>query len=346
MQTSYISTQSLWNAPRTSVNRMQAEAAKATQEVATGRYADVGLTLGQRTSVSLGLRQQQAQLEGLIQDNALTTLRLDQTQTTLKQIQADADSTLKTLLAAPVGQQLSSIATIAGSRLAALTTALNGSSNGQYLFAGTNVGQAPLTAYAGMPASPARTAVDQAFADAFGGIALDAITPEQMTDFLADGGGLASLFDAAGWAGTWSSASGDALTSRIAPEETATTSVSANAEPVRKLAMAYVLAAGIGATGLSAETQDVVAKKVQSLLDGASRGLVALQADIGTVQARIKDANTRMDTQTSLIETRIGDLESVDPAEAKTRYDSLETQIKMSYSLTSQLRQLSIINYL
>ncbi|WP_018263285.1 flagellar hook-associated family protein [Methylobacterium sp. WSM2598] len=344
MQTSYISTQSLWNAPRSATARLQAESAKATQEVASGRYGDVGLELGSRVSVSLALRGQQDQLAALKQDNGLTALRLDQTQATLKQLQAAADDTLKQLLGASIDKKVSTISTLAATQLAALTSALNGAANGQYLFAGLNTDKAPLTAYAGSPTSPAKAAVDQAFQAAFGSADPATITPAQMTAFL--NGPLAQLFDEAHWTATWSSASSDALTSRIAPDETARTSVSANAEPIRSLAMAYVLASALKADTMSAATQTVIADKITSLLSQGSQGLVGLQADLGTVQARIKDANTRMDAQKSLIASRIDDLEGVDPAEAKTRLDRLNAQIQMSYSLTSQLRQLSLVNYL
>ena len=83
-----------------------------------------------------------------------------------------------------------------------------------------------------------------------------------------------------------------------------------------------------------------------SLLGRASGGLVAIQADLGRVQARITDANTRMDAQKALLSSEITWLEAVDPAEAKSRVDGLTTQIQMSYSLTAQLRQLSLVAYI
>ncbi|WP_407527450.1 flagellar hook-associated family protein [Methylobacterium oryzisoli] len=348
MKTSYISTQNLWNAPRTGAARLQAELAKANEEVVTGTHADLGLALGSRTAVSLALRRQRTDLDAITQDNALTSLRLDGTQAALRTMREDADKTLKELLAATVQQRGTLVATAAGERLATLASTLNGSSGGQYLFAGINAQEAPLTAYAGSPPSAARGAVEAAFRTAFGvdpgAAGAAAITPAQMAAFLD--GPFAGLFTETAWSGTWSDASSRTIQSRIAPDETAETSASANAAPFRTLAMAYVMASGLGTGSLSAETQAVVTDRIAARLREASAGVAGIEGGLGTSQARIKEAETRMTAQKALLATRIGELEGVDPAEAKTRIDRLTTQIQMSYSLTAQLRQLSLVSYL
>jgi flagellar hook-associated protein 3 FlgL len=71
-----------------------------------------------------------------------------------------------------------------------------------------------------------------------------------------------------------------------------------------------------------------------------------VQATVGTAHAKVESANERMSLQKSIFEERVGELEAVDPAEAKVRVDQLMTQIQTSYSLTAQLKQLSLINYL
>lgn len=348
MKTSFISTQSLWNAPRTGAARLQAELAKANEEVVTGTHADLGLALGSRTAVSVALRRQRTDLDAITQDNALTSLRLDATQAALQTMREGADKTLKELLAATVEQRGTLVAAAAGERLGALASTLNGSSGGQYLFAGLNAQEAPLTAYAGSPPSPARTAAETAFRTAFGvdpgSAGASAITPAQMAAFLD--GAFANLFAETAWTGTWSDASSRTIQSRIAPDETAETSATANAAPFRTLAMAYVMAAGLGLASLSTETQAVVTDRIAARLREAGAGLAGIEAGLGTSQARIKDAEARMAAQKTLLAARLGELEGVDPAEAKTRIDRLTTQIQMSYSLTAQLRQLNLVSYL
>jgi flagellar hook-associated protein 3 FlgL len=53
-----------------------------------------------------------------------------------------------------------------------------------------------------------------------------------------------------------------------------------------------------------------------------------------------------MSLQKDIFDAKIIHLEAVDPAEAKVRVDRLMTQIQTSYSLTAQLKSMSLINYL
>lgn len=341
MTTGFISSLNLWNAPRTGAARLQGELADATREIATGRHADVGATLGAGVTETFGLRRQGAVLAALAQSNAAASLRLDTSQTALQAIQADADAALKELTGLPADKRAGAIAAASATRLAALTAALNTSAGGQYVFGGTDSGAAPLAAYEGNPTSAAKAAVQGALAAAFPGGTANS-TASQMTAFLD--GLHASLFDGTGWS-RWSGASDRALDSRISLTETVTTSASANAAPLRDLAMAYVIGSGIGLSGFSADAQAAATARMGDLLGSASRGLVTMQADLGRAQSRIADADARMTQQRALLTGRLGALESVDPAEAKSRVDALTTQIQMSYGLTAQLRSLSLINY-
>lgn len=348
MRTNAISTLSFWNTPRTGVSRMQSDLANANQELVSGRFADVGLTLGSRTSLALGLRQTSAQLAALRDGNDIASLRLSTTQAALKQMQAGADATLKTLNGVSIAQRAAAVKDGAANQLAALTAALNTSAGGQFVFGGTNSGQSPVATYGGAPASEAKKAVDAAFLATFGFAqgdpAASTITGPQMKAFLD--GPFAALFDASGWASKWSDASDRTLDSRISLTETVQTSTGANASAVRQLAMAYVMASDLGLSGLSADAQTVATDRVIGLLGSASSGLVATQADLGRSQAAITDANTRIEAQKTLLTTQLNQMEGVDQAEAKSRVDRLTTQVQVSYSLTAQLRQLSLVSYL
>ena len=348
MTTSFVSSQSLWNAPRAGVNRLLTQLADANREIATGRYADVGLALGRGVGETLSLRQRSAEIDALMDGNGAASARLEITQATLREVQGAADGLLKELIALPDLQRAASTADAAKSRLAALTSALNATSGGQFVFAGTNTDQSPLAAYAATPASAAKMALDAAFQAHFGFAQGDpaaaSVTPASMQAFLD--GPVAGLFSDANWAADWSSASSTDIDSRISLTETAATSVNANAPSMRTLAIAYVIGSDLGLSSFSAQAQSVATGRVMTLLGQASTGLVAAQADLGRVQTRITDANTRMEGQRALLTNRITQREGVDPAEAKSRVDGLTTQIQMSYALTAQLRQLSLVNYL
>lgn len=60
----------------------------------------------------------------------------------------------------------------------------------------------------------------------------------------------------------------------------------------------------------------------------------------------MSDANDRMTTQIGYLSTQSSDLVGVDPSALATRISGLQTQIQASYEITSQLQQLSLVNYL
>lgn len=348
MTTGFISSLNLWNAPRTGVSRLQTDLASATREISTGRLADVGATLGGGVAGAFGLRGQSAVLAALTQSNTAASLRLAATQSALQEIQSAAEATLNELTALPADQRGKTAEASARGRLAALAGALNTSAGGQFVFGGTKSGTAPLTPYEGSPTSAGKAAVDDAFTRFFGFAPGDpaaaGITPSQIGGFID--GLLAGRFTEVNWSRTWSEASSRTIDSRISLTETITTSVSANAEPFRKLGMAYVIASGLGVSGLSQEAQQAATDRVMDLLGQAGKGLTTMRADLGRAQSQITEANTRMAKQTALLTRQIRDLESVDPAEAKSRVDAITTQMQMSYGLTAQLRSLSLINFI
>ncbi len=355
MRTTFISTATLWNSPRSSLDKLQENLTKANTEVTTGRHADVGLTLGHQTGEALSLRQQRAELDTLQDANTSATLRLKSTNTSLDRIREIGDSFKNSLIGMPAGDSAVQIVfDQSRSHLSTMISLLNTTAGGQYIFGGTNTKEKPLEDYTG-GASPSasKLAVDAVFSQAppsgFGISQSDpgvsAITPDQMKAFLADGGPFESLFKGANWS-NWSNASDQNIRSLISPAEKFETSVNANETAFQKMAMAYTMVLDLGFRGLSEETRQVVINKAVETLSKAVTGVIDIQADLGIVQEKIDSANERMDLQRTIFDERIGKLESVDPAEAKIRVDQLMTQIQTSYSLTAQLRQLSLINFL
>ncbi|WP_112664672.1 flagellar hook-associated family protein [Microvirga flavescens] len=349
MKTTFISTLNLWNSPRSTINKLQADLAKANQEIATGRHADVGLALGYRTGQSITLRQEKEEIGALMDSNGTVTLRLSTTKGAMDNIRTSAENFLNSLLSVPpLERGAETVQSNAGTQLKALISELNKSSGGQYIFGGTNTKQLPIDDYYGTPAPASKVAVDAAFMTEFGISQTDPnvfnITAAQMDTFL--NGAFTTLFDAPNWSATWSSASSQNIESRVSTTERIETSANANEDAMRKFAMALTMAADLGLASMRTETQQVVVDKVISILGTVGNGLIDIQSRLGIAEKTVTDANSRMGIQKNVLETGIGSLEDVDPGEAKTRVDALTTQIQMSYSLTSQLRQLSLLNYL
>jgi flagellar hook-associated protein 3 FlgL len=343
MRTASISTMSLVNTPRSSVARMQADLVKLNQEVVTGRMADVGLALGAQTGQSVTLHVDKQALGALIDSNALLAGRLQQTQSALDTMRSGADNFLQDLIAAQNSLDANTLPQGARAALASFIGAANASDGHGYLFGGINTANAPIAAYDSGPGA----AVDAAFLAKFGFAQDDpaaaGIDGAAMSDFLDNE--FAAIFADPAWGATWSSAADQTTTNRISPTSKISASVSANEPAMRKLAEVYSMVGCLGMDGLGKDARQAIIDKAAGLLGSATDGITGLQADVGAMQNQVNDASQRLQAQQTILDTQIGALEGVDPAEAKVHIDTLSTQIEMSYSLTTKLLQMSLLNY-
>ena len=351
MRTSYISTATLLNTPRAGLARIQGELDKTTSEMSRGRYADIGLELGYRTGLSLDLRQEVDNLEAQKERNGLTSIRLDSTYHALDRMRSDGEAFLALTVPGKLTDTSGSVvAQTASTKLSTLIGEMNAATSGQYLFGGINTSQRPIADYEGTPQSPAKTAFLAAFQTEFGfprGQQPDStnITEAQMQHFLSDTGPYAALFADPQWGATWSAASDVNIRSEIARNEVVTTSVSANTQSLRQLAMVYTLGSDIGLAGLSTAVQSVVYDKMRTLANNATLGVKDVQADLGVVQSRLETVEKGRTTQANILTNGFGSLENIDLEEVSVRSQNLEALLKVSYSLTSRVSKLSLLDY-
>ena len=343
MRTTSISTATLVNTPRLGITRMQNDLTRLNREVATSRLADVGLTLGARTSQSVSLYVDSNALSSLVDGNSAVAARLKQQQSALDTMRGGADDFLQTLINAKTTANAGDAAQAAQSALASFTQTANVSDGRNYLLGGINSSTAPITQYDSGPGAAVEAAFTAKFGFAPSDPAAAGITGAQMSDFLDNEFG--ALFADPAWGATWSSASDQVITNRIDTATSVSTSVSANESAMRKLAEAYTMVGYLGFDGLGADAQKAVLDKASTLVSGGSDGLVEIQGSLGGVQNQVTDATERLKTQQSILQTHIEALEGVDPTEAKVKIDTLTTQIEMSYSLTAKLLQMSLLNY-
>ncbi|MEZ0304838.1 MAG: flagellar hook-associated family protein [Hyphomicrobiaceae bacterium] len=349
MTSTFIASSAVSGALRSSLMKLQAKLAEAQKEVATGRLADVGLSLGFKAGQTVSLRQEHSRLQSITDSNGLVASRLDASQAALKAFAEGAQSFLGQLVVARNSD--TAAATIEGQAKAALagfTDLANTTFNGVALFAGINTDVKPITDYASSPPAANALAVANAFTTAFGisqsNAAVASITPAAMQTFLD--GAFANLFDPTAWSGTWSAAADQNTKSRISTSELVETSVNANDEAFRKLASAYTMLADLGTANLSQTTYQAIVDKATLVVGDALQGITALQAKLGSVQERVKNADTRMGIEIDIMTSHIGALEGVDPYEASSRLSTLLTQVETAYAMTARIQQLTLLNYL
>lgn len=346
--TSYISTQTIASSMRQSIVRMQSELAAGEVELSTGQHADIGLTLGARTGESVALQTEASLLQTIVETNQIVATRLNTTVRVLGDLLDTAQDLLEALLQGNgTNQNASAIQASAESALSGLIAGLNTTLNGDCIFAGTNTDTLPIANYYAAGAAN-KAAVDSAFLAAFGisqtSPLVSAISGTDMQNFLD--AQFAPLFQGASWTGAWSSASSQTLTNQISKNQTVNTSVSANNLAFQQLAQVYTMAADLGTGTLNPSAYQVVTNTARSLLTAAISNLIDIEASAGLAQSNTAGATEQMSMQISILATEIGNLESVNPYEVAARVSTLQSQIAASYSLTSQLHRLSLVEYL
>ena len=292
MKTTFTSTSAISAATRLTMAKLQSQLADAQKEVSTGRYADVGATLGSRTGQSVSLRQELARLQSIIDSNGPVATRLDATQSALKSIADDSQDFLNQLISSRTGDVQHSLESEAKTGLKGLIGSLNTQVNGAYIFAGINADVKPVAAYDQSPPGANQQAVADAFSATFGFSQSDPqvanISAGDMQNFLDTS--FSDMFTESGWKSTWSSASDQNVRSRISNSELIDTSASANAEPMRKLASAYTMLADLGTANLNSVAFQAVVKKASTLTAEAIQGLADVQANEKVVDQLIAPA--------------------------------------------------------
>jgi flagellar hook-associated protein 3 FlgL len=330
---------------------MQAQSSLTTAMTgeSTGQYANLGLQLGDQSGYEPSLKEQVGQLQTLTSGNSVVSTGLSTAQSALAAIQKSAQTTLDNLAAwTPVGDSGPSLQNMGQSALQSLISGANTTSGDQYVFGGINSAVAPVADYYSTPPSAAKTAVDQAFQTTFGVLPTDPgaanISASAMQSFLS--GPFAALFQGASWSTDWSSASSVNTSAVIAPGQTVTTSTNANQAGFQQFAQAYAMLGEFGGSALSSEAQQAVATAASSLVSQGVDSMINTQAELGSTQSAVTNANSSMSSQLTILQGQLGNLDTANPPTTAAQISSLTNQIQMAYELTARLQQLNLAQYL
>jgi len=347
-----VSTFSILETPRRAVLHLQKQLVKAETEVGTGQYADPIGDLGAHAGLGQSLQVQSTTLNNVQTSNAIVTNKIGAARDALTSLDSDAQTLLKALIAAKNTGDVVTLQKQAMSFLSSFANALNTTSNGAYVFAGTNTSVRPMLDYS----VSAQAATQTAFFNAFGVTNADAITSDDMQAFLtgtgATTGPYADLFSDPAWGTNWSKASDNPTTALVndptseSALQPVTTSVSANDSAIRALASAYTSIAGLGIDGLNPTTQQTVLSYAVSQLSLGIAGVTNLQTTLGISESQINNANTQLQNRASFVDKWAAQLIGVDSYTASERLTNISTQLEVAYSLTSRISKLSLVNYL
>lgn len=345
----HTSTGVLATATRLSILKQQIQLEAAQKELATGRKADVGKDLGSLTKQTLLLRQEYERVGSMVDNNGIVASRIETSQMALSSMTSGADEVLGQVLSLRTDfTQSKVLERSANNALGSLTALLNTSLGGEYLFSGINTDVKPVDTPLSDPSSPGRQAIETAFVTRFGFGTTDplvsTITPASMQNFIETD--FEALFQDPAWGTLWSSASDQAIQSRISNHDLLETSVTANDQGIRDLVKGYAMLSGLGISAVSAPTYDKISELSSLTLGAATQGITQSQGYLGQIQAQIETSNTRMQTQKTLLNNSINAFENVDLYEVSTQVNLLLNQMQASYALTSKIQNLSLLDYL
>lgn len=339
-----VSTYSLFAGPRAAISNLQSKLTQAETEATTGLLADPAQSLGSQIGMVESLNSQAASLANIQSSNAITNTALGVSQNALSSISSDAQTFVNALIAAQSSGDVSTLASQSQSLLGSLTSDLNTTAAGVYVFGGTNTSVAPLANYSGTPQAATAAAFQAAFGFSQSSSQANSITASSMQAFLA--GPFANLFADPSWGANWSQASSTATSAVISPGQSVTTSVSANENAFRELAGAYASIADLGLTNLNSSAQQAVVTNALNQANAAMQGISDMQTALGLSQSQITNANNALQAQTTAVNNLAGQLDGVDPYQAATTLTNLTTQLETAYGLTNQIAKLGLVNYL
>ena len=139
MKISFVSSHAISKALNYQMMRLQGDMMNAQKEMSSGKYADVGLVLGARTGQAVALNRDIDRLKALGDSNGLVSTRLDTIQDAMTRLTQEAEAFLSALTVGGGGDTERQVLQATGKNtLETLTSVLNTSLKGEYIFAGVN----------------------------------------------------------------------------------------------------------------------------------------------------------------------------------------------------------------
>lgn len=334
------------NVPQNSIRQNQSALAKAQQELATQRHSDVSLHLASNAGRNIRWHADLANLVTNIQANDLHETHADITQISLQSASTLASDFLKNLIGsrnAQGGQEI--IQNQAKNMMGMLKNALNVEIDGVFLFGGRNQTEPPINEFTGSAAENQFSALFQAdFGVAHTDPAVHNVTASQLEGFL--NGDFPDLFSSPNWESSISNATDQNVLAHVNDGEKIDMLANANEKPIRELYAAMVAISEISTGNLNDSAFKKLIDLTASKVSSAVQGLADIQSRVGINQKSLSDATDQLKSRKSWLDEIILKTESVDTYEVATRINGLMTQLEASYSVTSRISRISLLNYL
>lgn len=330
----------------------------AGQEVATGMRADVFAHLRSRANETLSLRGDLARSEFFVSQNTLLEQRLGAMSDTLVTMRRTTQGLMDLVVpngTSPSGTA-SEIQVNAEAVMNAFITQANLSFNNSSLFSGVASNTPPLQGWDKVNPATGLSPKDL-INGVVGGVILndaDALAKiAQIDAIFADDPALPAgqTFQETFFRGAPKlDAAGDPVprqSALIAEGSLLEYGVQANDEPFRDVLKGMAMLASVDVIKISDPQayRTWVETAMTSIADGMS-GMSDISTRVGGYENLVGQAKELQLGRIDIYQSRILDLEGVDPYEAVTRMTQLETTLQATYQVSARLSQLSFLNYL
>ncbi len=315
--------------------RLKVDLQKVSQELASGRTTDLskatGGDLGSFASIETALKTLSAYDVAAREAGQF----VDTLQRSFETVQSQTSDLAPALLLASSAREatlVQSAAVDAKARFETVVSVLNTRLADRAILAGTATSDIALADVETMLAD-LQTAIA-------GAATADDVEAAVAAWFDDPGGG----FETLGYLG----ATNDMAPFRIGPDEEAAVGLRADDDNLRDLFKGYAMAALVADDALLGNHDERVALigKAATQLMAGDKALAEMRAGIGTIEARIDAALAQNGAETAALELARAEIVQVDPYEAATRLQSVETQLETLYTITARLSRLNLAEYL
>ncbi len=313
-----------------SITTVQRQIADAQRQISTGKKSPVYSGLeGQDVRLLINLKEQRTSVQSYvstINNTQVKTKTIDASLVTFTDITQDLRKKLYEQVEGLYGSSALALQTFANAAIDQLTSLLNQTADGQYLFNGTDTDTQPLINAATTKAAYVQPALS-------GGSA--AVIAAVQTFFATD----------ANWNNVTTPAPGS-LQARIDEGVDITYGQLANNDAFEEVfEVLYAFANANFQPGDDANFEALVnwgIGKVEAAFDLVNN----MAGQNGVIGAQMKTREEAHSDSLTLLETQILDIEDIDPYEAVSTFQTLQAQLEASFQTTSVLRGLSLTRYL
>jgi flagellin-like hook-associated protein FlgL len=332
---------------QSNLQKLQAQIARGTAEIASGKLADPTRALGVGASLLYRLHDDVQQGGALKNSASLAGERMKTMQTAMTSVaKVMTDVSAQILQADALKQQ--SFTTLANDTpdvMASIADLMNTDFQGQKVFGGTDSASRPIQGIAALPAQ-VQGMLDAAVA-ANGGAPLDAARASGLMDDIdALFGSPGSAFYASYYGSGSSTGDGDPNLVRIGEGQTLAYDVRADNAAFKGAFHALALTSLLGSGQLQEGAKVALAERAGELMRGAQSSLTTLAGTLGSKQARLERVAEIQARTVDAATAQINDLEGADYYALSDQVSALQIQLNATYSITAQLSKLSLVNFL